>query len=216
MPSGKSVRARDPQEVQEAGGAAASGVRSDRRLGKVPGAGSASPELDSLDPVGRVAFYNVGSQRSQIGGPRGRQRLNRVAQDLQKCFVELSADMVCLSELGEVLVGLDAEFHKLEDKHGSVSQPAPGSVSQPALGAVERWLRKTLVAVEQGDWNIYVDGHYASVIRPDSSFEVESVETRCLYPLQPWRVAQVLSLCTRTVTEPGGSASQPALPGGRA
>ena len=83
--------------------------------------GSAS--LPDLDEVGRVAFYNVGLQASALVG-----KLGKLKADVIKAFSELRCDVLCLSEMGEVQVGLESAFAKAERISSGVAQPAPGSL----------------------------------------------------------------------------------------
>ena len=45
-----------------------------------------------------------------------------------KAFSELRCDVLCLSEMGEVQVGLESAFAEAESISSGVAQPAPGSL----------------------------------------------------------------------------------------
>ena len=147
--------------------------------------------LPHLDEVGRVAFYNVGLQVAQLEGQHRRTWFNKLKADVIKVFSELRCDVLCLSEMGEVQVGLESAFARAERKTSGGEQPAPGSL--------RRWFEGALQEVQAGDWGIYPRGHYVTLVRPDAGIEVEKEEEVNIYPAQDFRVAQVLRCFTRTV-----------------
>ena len=104
-----------------------------------------------------------------------------------KAFSELRCDVLCLSEMGEVQVGLESAFARAEIISSGVAQPAPGSL--------RRWFEGALQEVQAGDWGIYPRGHYVTLVRPDAGIEVDKEEEVNIYPAQDFRVAQVLRCC---------------------
>ena len=121
-----------------------------------------------------------------------------------KAFSELRCDVLCLSEMGEVQVGLESAFARAERKTSGVAQPAPGSL--------RRWFEGALQEVQAGDWGIYPRGHYVTLVRPDAGIEVEKEEEVNIYPAQDFRVAQVLHCRTKTVPVVESGVPQPAQP----
>ena len=156
--------------------------------------------LPDLDEVGRVAFYNVGLNASQLTGGQSGSWLRKLKADVIKAFSELRCDMLRLSEMGEVTVGLESAFAEAESISSGVAQPAPGSL--------RRWFEGDLQEVHPGDWGIYPRGHYVTLVRPDAAIEVESESEVNIYPPQDFRVAQVLRCRTRTVPVVAGGAPQ--------
>ena len=170
-------------------------------------ASAAQPGLASLpelDEVGRVAFYNVGLQASALMGAGRAKWFGFLKADVIKAFSELHCDVLCLSEMGEVKVGLESAFAEAESISSGVAQPAPGSL--------RRWFKKALQEMHAGDWGIYPRGHYVTLVRPDSAIEVECESEVYIYPEQEFRVAQLLRCRTRTVPVVASGASQPAEP----
>ena len=164
--------------------------------------GSAS--LPDLDEVARVAFYNVGLQASALLGAQRIKWFAQLKADVIKAFSELRCDVLCLSEMGEVQVGLESAFAEAESISSGGAQPAPGSL--------RRWFEGALQEVQAGDWGIYPRGHYVTLVRPDAGIEVEKEEEVNIYPAQDFRVAQVLRCRTRTVPVVECGAPQPAQP----
>ncbi len=144
-----------PQGMQKQ---SASAAQPGRALG-----GSAS--VHELDPVGRVAFYNVGLFKPQLVGGRSRFWFRQLKDEVIKAFAELRCDMLCLSEMGEVQEGLESAFAAAESSSG---------VAQPAPGALRRWFQGALQEVHEGDWGIYPRGHYVTLVCPDATIEVQS------------------------------------------
>ena len=170
-------------------------------------ASAAQPGLASLpdlDEVGRVAFYNVGLQASALVGAQRSKWFGLLKADVIKAFSELRCDVLCLSEMGEVQVGLESAFAEAESNSSGVAQPAPGSL--------RRWFEGALQEVQAGDWGIYPRGHYVTLVRPDAGIEVEGESEVNIYPHQDFRVAQVLRCRTRTVPVVASGAPQPAQP----
>ena len=160
--------------------------------------------LPELDEVGRVAFYNVGLNASALTGGKKESWLRKLKADVIKAFSELRCDMLRLSEMGEVTVGLESAFAEAESISSGVAQPAPGSL--------RRWFEGALQEVHLGHWGIYPRGHYVTLVRPDAAIEVESESEVNIYPPQDFRVAQVLRCRTRTVPVVARGAPQPAQP----
>ena len=98
---------------------------------------AAMSSLPDLDEVGRVAFYNVGLQVAQLVGQQRRKWFDRLKADVIKVFSELRCDVLCLSEMGEVQVGLESAFARAERKTSGVAQPAPGSLRRWFEGALQ-------------------------------------------------------------------------------
>ena len=165
---------------------------------------AAMSSIPDLDEVGRVAFYNVGLQAAQLVGQHRRKWFDKLKADVIKVFSELRCDVLCLSEMGEVQVGLESAFAEAESISSGVAQPAPGSL--------RRWFEGALQEVQAGDWGIYPRGHYVTLVRPDAGIEVEKEEEVNIYPAQAFRVAQVLRCRTRTVPVVECGAPQPAQP----
>ena len=163
-----------------------------------------SAALPVLDEVGRVAFYNVGLQAPALMGKQQRKWFDKLKADVIKAFSELRCDVLCLSEMGEVQVGLESAFAEAESISNGVAQPAPGSL--------RRWFEGALQEVQAGDWGIYPRGHYVTLVRPDAGIEVEKEEEVNIYPAQDFCVAQVLRCRTRTVPVVECGAPQPAQP----
>ena len=165
---------------------------------------AAMASLPDLDEVGRVAFYNVGLQAAQLVGQHRRKWFDKLKADVIKVFSELRCDVLCLSEMGEVQVGLESAFARAESISSGVAQPAPGSLRRGVEGALQE--------VQARDWGIYPRGHYVTLVRPDAGIEVEKEEEVNIYPAQDFRVAQVLRCRTRTVPVVESGAPQPAQP----
>ena len=175
----------------------------------MPGAASAAQpstaSLPDLDEVGRVAFYNVGLHSSALEGAQNSKKwFGRLKADVIKAFSELRCDVLCLSEMGEVQVGLESAFAEAESSSSGDAHPAPG--------ALRRWFEGVLQEVQAGDWGIYPRGHYVTLVRPDAGIEVERESEVNVYPDQDFRVAQVLHCRTRTVPVVASGAPQPAQP----
>ena len=160
--------------------------------------------LPDLDGIGRVAFYNVGLQDLALLGAQRRRWFGLLKADVIKAFSELHCDMVCLCEMGEVQVGLESAFAEAERITNGVAQPAPDSL--------RRWFKEALQEVHAGNWSIYPRGHYVTLVRPDSAFEVESESEVNIYRPQNFRVAQLLRCRTRTRPVVTSGALQPAEP----
>ena len=111
--------------------------------------------LLDVDEVGRVAFYNVGLQAAQLVGQHRRKWFDKLKADVIKVFSELRCDVLCLSEMGEVQVGLESAFARAEIISSGVAQPAPGSL--------RRWFEGALQEVQAGDWGINPRGHYVTL-----------------------------------------------------
>ena len=139
------------------------GMRKRRASAEQPGPALGRP-LPDLDEVGRVAFYNVGLQASALMGAGRAKWFGFLKADVIKAFSELHCDVLCLSEMGEVKVGLESAFAEAERITSGVSQPAPGSL--------RRWFKKALQEMHAGDWGIYPRGHYVTLVRPDAGIEV--------------------------------------------
>ena len=94
--------------------------------------------LPHLDEVGRVAFYNVGLQVAQLEGQHRRTWFNRLKADVIKVFSELHCDVLCLSEMGEVQVGLESAFARAERKQRERGTSIEQRVKKKAAGTRTR------------------------------------------------------------------------------
>ena len=90
-----------------------------------------------------VAFYNMGIQMPEIGAKRWEAKERRLAADIVKAIKVHELDILCLSELGQVGVGLGKKFPE---------------------GGVVGWLKNLLADKNVSPVDIYADGHYATIV----------------------------------------------------
>ena len=93
-----------------------------------------------------VAFYNVGIQLSQVGTKKWTTTKKELAADIVKAANVHALDILCLSELGEVGVGIGKKLPE---------------------GDVIAWIRKLLADSAVSPVAIYADGHYATLVLSD-------------------------------------------------
>ncbi len=93
-----------------------------------------------------IAFYNVGINSSQVRGKRWASTEQKLATDIVNAANLHGLDMLCLSELGELGVGL--------------GQRLPGN-------SVVAWIRQLLANSAVSPVEIYADGHYATIVLSD-------------------------------------------------
>ena len=85
-----------------------------------------------------MCFYNVGIQLSEVDAKKWKIKERRLAADIVTAFDEHAPDLLCLSELGEVGVG--------------IGQKIPG-------GDVDAWILGLLSDSAVPPVRIYTDGH---------------------------------------------------------
>jgi hypothetical protein len=71
--------------------------------------GAAQPTFSALPDSASeltVGFYNVGIQLSEFGGKKWKMKERRLAADIFKAFDLHALDLLCLSEIGEIGVGI--------------------------------------------------------------------------------------------------------------
>jgi endonuclease/exonuclease/phosphatase family metal-dependent hydrolase len=90
-----------------------------------------------------VAFYNVGIQMAEIGAKKWEAKERRLAADIVKAIKVHELDILCLSELGQVGVGIGKKFPE---------------------GGVVGWLKNLLADKNVSPVDIYADGHYATIV----------------------------------------------------
>ena len=95
-----------------------------------------------------VAYYNVGIDESQVGAKSWKDKEKALAKDIVKAVNVHGLDILCLSELGEIDVGLGDELHQIG---------IPG-------GDIRIWIRKILADSTVSPVSIHVDAHYATLV----------------------------------------------------
>ena len=90
-----------------------------------------------------VAFYNVGINLSQVGTKHWKSKEKALAADIDEAANVHGLDILCLSELGEVDVGLGERLPE---------------------GDVVAWIRKVLADSAVSPVAIYADAHYATLV----------------------------------------------------
>ena len=116
-----------------------------------------------------VAFYNVGINSSQVGTKKWSRTEKTLAADIIKAVDMHALDILCLSELGGIDVGIQ---NKLRE------------------GNVEVWIRNVLAGSQVSPVDIYVDAHYATLVLSD---RVKLLEYRLIdefIETQPYRCFQ--------------------------
>ena len=111
--------------------------------------GAAQPTCSALpDDASEltVAFYNVGIQLSQVGTKKWKTTEKKLAADIVEAASVHALDILCLSELGEVGVGIGAKLPE---------------------GDVIAWIRNLLADSAVSPVAIYADGHYATFVLSD-------------------------------------------------
>ena len=112
--------------------------------------GAAQPTFSALsDDASELtaAFYNVGIQLSCVGAKNwAKTKEKQLAADIVKAAKAHALDILCLSELGELGVGIG---EKLPERD------------------VSAWIRKLLADSAVSPVAIYADGHYATLVLSD-------------------------------------------------
>ena len=131
-----------------------------------------SPQSNLSDhaPELAVGFYNLGIQLSEIGGPKWRQKQPQLTSDLVTAFVTHELDILCLSELGELGVGLK---DKIKD------------------GDIDGWIRLLLDGSAVPPVDIYTNGNYTTIVAKSDRVEItEHKLVTGFVPHQPERCYQ--------------------------
>jgi hypothetical protein len=103
-------------------------------------------KLSANAPELTVGFYNLGIQLSEFGGAKWKNKEPKLASDLVKAFVTHELDILCLSELGELGVGLEEKIPE----------------------GVDAWIRKLLANSAVPPVDIYTNGNYTTIVAKTS------------------------------------------------
>ena len=108
-------------------------------------------KLSDNAPELTVGFYNLGIQLSEFGGPKWKKKEPKLSSDLVKAFVTHELDILCLSELGELGVGLVEKIHE---------------------GDVDAWIRMLLAGSAVPPVDIYTNGNYTTIVAKTGRVEI--------------------------------------------
>ena len=128
-----------------------------------------------------VGFYNVGIQLSEVGGRGWKMSERRLASDLAKAFKVHALDILCLCELGEIRRGIG------ENVSG---------------GDVYAWVRGLLSDRAVPPVRVYVDGHYATIVKSNRVAVLQSKLVSDFVPDQADRCFQHLRVRVDDDSEP--------------
>ena len=122
-----------------------------------------------------MAFYNVGIQLLQVNSRKWPTTEDKLAEDIIKAATMHELDILCLSELGEVGVGIGGNLPE---------------------GGVIAWIHKLLTGSAVSPVKIYADGHYATLVLFDRMNILQYQVINGFVPTQPGRCFQHFRVCT--------------------
>ena len=147
-------------------------------------------------PELRIAFYNIGINKTEVIGRKWNAKKEKIQRDMQKILYVNKSDMLCLSEFGEIGEGLQKSlpeggignlFAELWQRACNIENEIGGlfrsSAVQPADGVPPN-LHMSLLS----------DSHYVTLIRHEKLIAVHHEYVEKFVPQQPWRGFQKITV----------------------